>query len=310
MAAETNTIFTSDLARVRVVDFNYQFTGSIKKLTEALGITRKIAVQEGTTLKAIQVTGTLESGNVGEGELIPLSHYETTEVPVGEITLHKWRKATTAEAILKRGYDQAVSETTDKMVKDIQKTIRNDLFTFMGTGTGTASGVSLQAALANGWGVLQTLWEDDAVETVYFLNPQDVSDYLGTAQITMQTAFGMNYIANFLGLGTVFMNSNVPKGTYYATAKENIIMYFVNVGTSELAQAFGLTTDETGYIGINEYPDKGTARVLDLVMSGVTFFPERIDGIVVGTIGEDAGGGDAGDEGAGDEGAGDDEQGA
>ena len=32
MAAETNTIFTSDLARVRVVDFNYQFTGSIKVL--------------------------------------------------------------------------------------------------------------------------------------------------------------------------------------------------------------------------------------------------------------------------------------
>lgn len=300
MAAETNTIFTSDLARVRVVDFNYQFTGSIRKLTEALGITRKIAVQEGTTLKAIQVTGTLESGNVGEGELIPLSHYETTEVPVGEIALRKWRKATTAEAILKRGYDQAVGETTDKMVKDIQRTIRNDLFTFMGTGTGTASGAALQAALANGWGVLQTLWEDDAVETVYFLNPQDVSDYLGTAQITMQTAFGMNYIENFLGLGTVFMNSNVPKGKYYATAKENIIMYFVNVGTSELAQAFSLTTDETGYIGINEYPDKDTARVLDLVMSGVTFFPERIDGIVVGTIGADAG----------DEGAGDDEQGA
>lgn len=284
MAAETNTIFTSDLARVRVVDFNYQFTGSIRKLTEALGITRKFAVQEGATLKAIQVTGTLESGNVGEGELIPLSHYETTEVPVGEITLRKWRKATTAEAILKRGYDQAVAETTDKMVKDIQKTIRNDLFTFMGTGTGTASGTGLQAALANGWGVLQTLWEDDAVETVYFLNPQDVSDYLGTAQITMQTAFGMNYIENFLGLGTVFMNSNVPKGKYYATAKENIIMYFVNVGTSELAQTFSLTTDETGYIGINEYPDKDTARVLDLVMSGVTFFPERIDGIVVGTI--------------------------
>ena len=310
MAAEINTIFTSDLARVRVVDFNYQFTGSIRKLTEALGITRKIAVQEGTTLKAIQVTGTLESGSVGEGELIPLSHYETIEVPVGEITLHKWRKATTAEAILKRGYDQAVGETTDKMVKDIQKTIRNDLFTFMGTGTGTASGAVLQAALANGWGVLQTLWEDDAVETVYFLNPQDVSDYLGTAQITMQTAFGMNYIENFLGLGTVFMNSNVPKGKYYATAKENIIMYFVNVGTSELAQAFSLTTDETGYIGINEYPDKDTARVLDLVMSGVTFFPERIDGIVVGTIGAAAGGDDAGDEGAGDEGAGDDEQGA
>ena len=284
MAAETNTIMQADLARVRVADFNLQFTGNLRKLTEALGVTRKIAVQEGASLKMLKVTGTLESGNVAEGELIPLSHYETEEVAVGEVKLNKWRKGTTAEAILKGGYDQAVGATTDKMVKDIQKTIRGDLFTFMATGTGTASGSGLQAALANGWGKLAVLFEDDAVETVYFLNPMDVSDYLGTAQVEMQTLFGMNYIKNFLGLGDVFLNSNVPEGKYYATAKENIVLYYVNVGAGDIKAAFGLTTDETGYIGINEYPDKDTARVIDLVMSGVTFFPERIDGIVVGTI--------------------------
>ena len=284
MAAETNTIMQADLARVRVADFNLQFTGNLRKLTEALGVTRKIAVQEGATLKMLKVTGTLESGNVAEGELIPLSKYETEEVAVGEVKLNKWRKGTTAEAILKGGYDQAVGATTDKMVKDIQKTIRGDLFKFMATGTGTATGATLQAALANGWGKLAVLFEDDAVETVYFLNPMDVSDYLGTAQVEMQTLFGMNYIENFLGLGDVFLNSNVPEGKYYATAKENIVLYYVNVGAGDIKSAFGLTTDETGYIGINEYPDKDTARVIDLVMSGVTFFPERKDGIVVGTI--------------------------
>lgn len=284
MAAETNTILTSDLARVRVLDFNYQFTGSIRKLTEALGVTRKIAVQEGASLKAIKVTGTLASGEVAEGELIPLSKYKTEEVPVGEAALKKWRKATTAEAIIKGGYDQAVGATTDKMVRDIQKTIRTQFFTYLGTGTGTASGVGLQAALANGWGKLQTLWEDDAVEIVYFLNPMDVSDYLGKAEITVQTAFGMNYIENFLGLGTVFLNSSVPAGKYYATAKENVIMYYINVSNSDVSRAFNLTSDETGYIGISEFPDYTTARVEDLVMSGVTFFPERLDGIVVGTI--------------------------
>ena len=282
--AENNTIMQADIARVRVADFNLQFTGNLQKLTEALGVTRKIAVQEGATLKQIKVVGTLESGNVAEGELIPLSHYETEEVGVGEIKLNKWRKGTTAEAILKGGYDQAVGATTDKMVKDIQKTIRGDLFTFMGTGTGTASGASLQPALANAWGKLAVLFEDDAVETVYFLNPMDVSDYLGNAQVEMQTLFGMNYIKNFLGLGDVFLNSNVPAGKFYATAKENIVLYYVNVGSGDIASAFGLTTDETGYIGINEYADKDTARVIDLVMSGVTFFPERQDGIVVGTI--------------------------
>lgn len=284
MAAETNTIMQADLARVRVADFNLQFTGNLLKLTEALGVTRKIAVQEGATLKMLKVTGTLQSGTVAEGELIPLSKYTTEEVAVGEVKLNKWRKGTTAEAILKGGYDQAVGATTDKMVKDIQKTIRGDLFTFMKTGTGTATGTTLQAALANGWGKLAVLFEDDAVETVFFLNPMDVADYLGTAQVEMQTLFGMNYIKNFLGLGDVFLNSNVQQGKYYATAKENIVLYYVNVGAGDIKSAFGLTTDETGYIGINEYADKDTARVIDLVMSGVTFFPERKDGIVVGTI--------------------------
>lgn len=284
MAVETNTIMQADLARVRMVDFNLQFTGSLRKLIEALGVTRKIAVQEGAALKMLTVTGTLQSGEVAEGDLIPLSKYQTVETPVGEVKLNKWRKATTAEAILKGGYDQAVGATTDKMVKDIQKTIRTGLFSFMETGSGTATGDGLQAALANGWGKLSVLFEDDAVETVYFLNPMDVADYLGTAQVTMQTAFGMTYIENFLGLGTVFLNSSVPQGKYYATAKENIVMYYVNVGSGDIRASFNLTTDETGYIGINEYADNDTARVLNLVMSGVTFFPERKDGIVVGTI--------------------------
>ena len=284
MSAEANTIMNSDLARIRTIDFNLQFTGSIKKLKEALGVTREQKVVEGSTLKVLKVTGTLQNGSVAEGELIPLSKYQTTWTDVGTITLKKWRKATTAEAIVKKGYDQAVGETTDKMVKDIQKGIRADFFTALATGRGTAEGNGLQAALANGWGVLQTLWEDDAVETVYFLNPMDVADYLGTAQVSMQTAFGMNYIENFLGLGTVFLNSSVSAGTYYATAKENLILYYIDVAESELATVFGLQTDETGYIGINEFADKESARVEDLVMSGVTFFPERIDGIVVGTI--------------------------
>lgn len=284
MAAETNTIVKNDIARVRTIDFVLQFTGGIAKLMEALGVTRKIAVQDGATLKALKVTGALESGNVAEGELIPLSHYETEEVPVGEIKLNKWRKSTTAEAILKGGYDQAVGATTDKMVRDVQKTIRDNLFAFMATGTATATGTGLQAALANAWGKLQVLWEDDAIESVYFLNPMDVADYLGTAQVTMQTAFGMNYIENFLGLGTVFLNSHVPQGSFYATAKENVILYHVNVASGDIKTAFMLTTDETGYVGVREYPDENHACVNDLVMSGVTFFPERLDGIVKGTI--------------------------
>lgn len=290
MAAETNVIKQADIARVRSIDFVTQFNGSIQKMVEALGVTRKIAVQEGTALKMLKVTGTLASGTVAEGDIIPLSKYQTTETTVGEATLNKWRKQTTAEAIIKGGYDQAVGATTEKMVKDVQKTIRNGFFTFLATGTGTAAGTGLQAALANAWGKLAVKFEDDAIEAVYFLNPMDVSDYLGSAQVTMQTAFGMSYIENFLGLGTVFLNSGVPAGKIYATAKENIILYYINVSSGDIAGAFDLTTDQTGYVGIHEYANNERACVEDLVMSGVTFFPEHQDGIIVGTISAAAGG--------------------
>jgi hypothetical protein len=282
--AETNLIKSADLAKAREIDFALQFTGSIKKLTEVLSITRTVAKQAGTVLKTYKATGTLQSGAVPEGDTIPLSKYTTEAVSYGEITLNKWRKSTSAEAIVEKGFDQAVTMTTDRMLKDVQKKIRTDFFTFLATGEATATGAGLQGALAQGWGQLQTLFEDDEVETVYFVNPLDIADYLGTAQISTQTAFGMSYIENFLGLGTVFMNSSVPKGTYYATAKENLVLYYIPVNGAGLNEAFSFTSDETGYIGIHEVADYTNLTAYDTVVNGMTLFAERIDGVVVGTI--------------------------
>ena len=284
--AENNLIKKADLIKAREVEFTYNFSEGVKKLLEALGVTRKIAKQAGTVLKAYKATGTLESGAIAEGEVIPLSHYRTESVSFGELTLKKWRKATSAEAIIDRGYDQAVEMTTDRMLKDVQKTIRTDLFDFLATGTGEASGADFQSVLAQAWGQLQVLFEDDAVEGVYFVNPLDIADYLAEASISTQTAFGMTYVEDFLGLGTVIMNASVPKGKIYATAKENIVLYYIPVNGADLGEAFEFTADATGYIGIHETPDYTNMTASDTVISGMVFFAERIDGVVVGTIGE------------------------
>lgn len=286
--AENNLIKRADLAKAREIEFTYTFSESVRKLMEALGVTRKIAKQAGTVLKAYKATGTLESGEVPEGDTIPLSKYKTEPVTFGEITLKKWRKATSAEAISDRGYDQAVEMTTDRMLKDVQKNIRTDFFEFMASGTGEASGANMQGALAQAWGQLQILFEDDAVSTVYFVNPLDIADYLAEAEISTQTAFGMTYVENFLGLGTVITNSSVPKGTVYATAKDNLVLYYIPVNGADLGEAFDFTSDETGYIGIHEEPDYTNMTASDTVINGMTLFAERIDGIVVGTIGAGA----------------------
>ena len=294
--AETNLIKAEDMKKAREIDFANQFNhDSLEKLIKVLGVTRKIPMMEGTTLYFYRTTGTLEDGDVPEGEIIPLSKYKTDKFPVGEIKLKKWRKAASAEAITKSGYEAAVRDTDAALLRDVQVGVRTDLFGFLnaayssetsinGAGYTTAEGSTLQEALANAWGQIQVKFEDDTADTVYFVNPMDIADYLGAANISTQTAFGMNYIQDFLGLGTVIVSSRITKGTFIATAKQNFIMYHLTMG-GDTARSFGLTTDELGLIGINSgYRNEERAQIESLVMSGIQFLVEYAEGVVKGTI--------------------------
>ena len=286
--AETNLIKAQQMAKVLEVDFVHQFThNSLAKLLEVLGVTRKIPMMEGTTMYYYTTTGTLQSGAVPEGEIIPLSQYATTKTPIGEITLNKWRKAVSAEAIKKSGYEAAVRDTDTALLRDVQKGVRTSMFAFLNgtiTGSVAATGVGLQAALANAWGKLQVAFEDDAAEAVYFINPEDAADYLGGAQISLQTAFGLNYVENFLGLGTVILSSRITKGTFIATAKQNLILYYLTMN-GDVARAFDLTADELGFIGIKSgYQNEERAQLESLVMDGIQILVEYAAGVVKGTI--------------------------
>jgi hypothetical protein len=287
-AAETNVITTSDMVRAREIDFVNQFQhNSLSKFIQALGVTRKIAQPAGTTLYTYATTGTMESGLVPEGEIIPLSHYARTKTQIGEIVLKKWRKATTAEAIQKSGRAEAIAETDKALISDIQKGIRSDFFTNLATfataGT-AASGADLKDCLAHCWGKLQVLFEDDTAQAVYFINPEDAADYLGAAALTTQTAFGLNYVENFLGLGTVFITSRVAKGTVIATAKDNLILYYISMNGGDLPTEFNLTADQLGYIGVTSFITEERAQSEIMAMSGLQFLVEYANGVVKGTI--------------------------
>lgn len=286
--AESNLITKTQMSKVREVDFVQQFAhNSLAKLVEVLGVTRKIPMQEGTTMYMYTTSGTLQSGSVAEGAVIPLSQYARNKTAVGSITLNKWRKATSAEAIMKSGYEEAVRATDAALLRDVQKTVRSAFFTLVNGSIANSTFVveeTVQGALAAAWGQLQVKFEDDTAEAVYFLNPLDVADYLKTAQITVQTAFGFNYIENFLGLGTVILTSRVTQGTFFATAKENIVLYYLTMG-GDIAGKFGLTTDELGYIGIKtDIPTEQRAQLETLVMSGIQFFVEYAEGVIKGQI--------------------------
>lgn len=277
------TVKVADLARVQDVEFINRFNRTAQSLLNLLGQTEPIMQALGTNLKMYRASGTLESGDVAEGADIPVSAYKNELVGTYEVKLNKWAKETTQEAVIKRGYDQAVDRTDTALIRDIQKQIKAQIFTLLSGGTGKAKGDTLQQALANCWGALAVAFQDEGTATpVYFVNPMDAASYLGTANVTLQTAFGMSYLQNFLGLGTLVVDADVPQGTVYASARENLNVYSTNMAS---VPGFAFYSDESGLAGVYHEPRYENGVYRTYVDSCMTVFPEYQDRIIVGTIG-------------------------
>lgn len=282
-AAESNTMITTDLEPAISVDFTSRIGNNIKELQEVLGVSELISMSAGTDIKIYKMTRTNTPAQVGEGEDIPLTKITRKLVNTISLDLDKYRKNTTAEAIQKVGREIAVNQTDEKLILEIQKDIKKSFYTVLKSGTGTATGTNLQTALANLWAKLQVYYEDMDIEPIYFINPTDVANYLGTSQITMQNAFGFTYIENFLGLGTAMITPQAEAGKPIATAKQNLNGAYVPV-SGDLGQTFNLTSDETGLVGMTHQSISKNATIDTLLLSCVKFYPEFADGVFKATI--------------------------
>ena len=280
---ETN--LTRALGTAQSIDFANKFGTKLGDLTEILGVHRKISMPVGTVIKTYQSTVTLADGTVEPGAVIPLSKVELTDGPAQELKWDKRRKAVPAEDIQKYGFERAINITDNKLLTELQKNLRTKLFENLGTGTGTATGAGIQAALAQAWGKVQVAFEDDAVRTIAFVNPLDVADYLAKANITIQNAFGMSYVENFLGVDLVMMSSRVEKGTAYVTAAENLVLAYADVN-GEIDKAFDFVKDSTGVIGVTKDINKQRLTAETITLSGLVLYAEILDGVIVTTITE------------------------
>lgn len=283
-AAEENMTAAADLNPAISIDFVSRITSNIRELQAVLGITEMEAMSAGTSIKIYKMEQVDTPEQVGEGETIALTKIQRVLARTIELTLEKFRRNTSAEAIQKVGREMAINQADEKLVKGIQKKIKQDFYDVLLSGTGKASGTSLQSVLANIWSGLQKFHEDEEVAPVYFVSPDDVADYLGTAQISMQNAFGMSYVQDFLGLGTVIVSPRLAKGKVVGVAKENLHGAYVPANSGDVARTFGLTADATGMIGIGHFAVSGNATIDTLAMAGVAFYPELLDGVIVGTI--------------------------
>lgn len=275
---------TEKLNKVQSIDFAEMFGKKMTTLQQMLGIQRTLPMPVGSVIKTYKSKVVLESGEVDKGDLIPLSQVELEDGESIELKFSKHRKAVAAEDIQKYGFERAVTITDAKLIKELQKDIRTKLFTQLGTATGVAKGKGLQGAMAQGWGSVQKVFEDDGVNTIVFINPMDAADYLAKGNITVQKEFGLNYVQNFLGADIAVITASVDKGNLYATASDNLCLSYAVVNGGELGKAFDFVTDSTGIIGVTKDVDKQRLNAETITLSAIALFAERLDGVIKVTI--------------------------
>lgn len=282
--AEENLITSSDIEPAISIDFTSRLNSNITELQTLLGVTDMTPMSSGTVIKMYKMVQVNTPEQVGEGETIKLTKFERKAVKQIELTLKKYRKSTTAEAIQKFGRSRAINDSDALLVSGIQKEIKGSFYDSLKNATGSATGSNLQSTLAAVWGAIKQQYKDTDATPIYFVSTADVADYLGNAQINLQTAFGFTYIENFLGLGTVVITPELDAGEVYGTAKENINGAYVPATSGDVAQTFGLTGDATGLVGMTHQIKGDNATVETIAFSGVVFYPEITDGIIKGTI--------------------------
>ena len=291
--AKENLIVTSDIqVTARELDFVTRFANSWEHLREIMGIMRPVKKQPGSILKSKYVEGTLQSGAVGEGEAIPYSNFKVKEKEYAEMTIEKFSKAVSIEAIKDHGYENAVQMTDDQFLFELQTNVTSRFYDYLNTGSLTSTQATFQMAMAMAKGnVLNKFKQMHKTVTgvVAFVNVLDVYEYLGTADISVQTQFGFTYLKDFMGYNTVFLLSDdeIARGKVIATAVDNIVLYYVDPADSDFAKA-GLkyTTDNvTGLIGVHTQGNYGTAVSEMFAILGLTLFAEYLDGIAVVTVG-------------------------
>lgn len=296
MAKANLTTSTDVQVAARELDFVTRFEHSWEHLREILGIMRPVKKSPGSVLKSKYTEGTLQDGKVGEGEDIPYSKFVVKEKTYAEMTIEKFAKAVSIEAIKDHGYDNAVQMTDDEFLFQLQTNVTDRFYEYLNTGELKDEQATFQMALAMAKGaVLNKFKKMHRVATgvVGFVNVLDVYEYIGAAEITVQNQFGFQYIKDFLGYDVVFLLSDdeIARGKVIATPVENIVMYYIDPSESDFARA-GLvytTSGETNLIGFHTQGNYNTAVSEAFAIMGVTLFAEYLDAIAVMSFGDGLG---------------------
>lgn len=294
MAPKANLTTSSQITiNPREVDFVTSFTDNWEALRNILGIMRPIKKAPGTKLTSykVEVDGTIQTTTT-EGEEIPFTKMKVTPVSYGDITIKKYAKSVSLEAVAKYGAEVAVEKTDAQFINELQGGVLSDFYTFLGTGTLTGTQKTWQRALAIAKGAVLDKFATmgkTVTDVVGFANIMDLYDYIGDAAITVQSAFGLQYVKDFMGYSTLFLlpAKYVASKTVIATPVENIDLYYIDPSDSDFAK-LGLdytVVGETNLIGAHVEGDYSRATGDMYAIMGLKLWAEYLDGICVVTVG-------------------------
>ena len=184
----------------REIDFVTRFGQNWDALMTIMGITRAIRKTPGTQLVSYSASVALESGNVDPGEVIPYSKATIVKAAKGDLEIEKYAKAVPIEDVAKYGASIAVQKSDDAFLNELQNVVLARFYTFMNTGSLTSVYTTFQMALAMAKGNVLDKFKKmrkTVTNVVGFCNTLDAYEYLGAAGITVQSAFGVDYIGEF-----------------------------------------------------------------------------------------------------------------
>ena len=278
----------------REIDFVSRFSQNWDALREILGIMNPVRKTPGTQLVSYTAKVDLEDGDVGPGYVIPYSKATVQQFTKANIDLEKYAKAVPIEDVNNYGAAVAVQKTDEAFLNELQSKVLDDFYTFLADDTSAETGTetTFQMAVAMAIGTVRDKFKKlrkNVSDIVVFVNTLDAYRYLGGAGITVQTAFGIDYVQNFMGAKTVIVSSDIEEGKVIAVPADNIVLYYVDPADGDFAQ-LGLkyTVDgDTNLIGFHADGNYSTAVGESFALMGIKLWAEYADGIAIFTIDPD-----------------------
>lgn len=283
-------VFTNVTARE--IDFVTRFGQNWDALRDILGIMRPIKKAPGSQLISYTASIALESGAVEPGEVIPYSKTTVAQAAKGDLNIEKYAKAVTIEDVSKYGAEVAVEKTDEAFLNQLQNNVLTRFYGFLNTGSLVDGAATWQMALAKAKGMVVDKFQKmrkTVTEVVGFANVLDFYNYLGAADITVQTQFGLTYVKNFMGYSTLFLLSDpdIAQGSVLACPVENIDLYYIDPNDAEFRK-LGLNytvQGETNLIGFHANGNYSTAVGESFALMGMALWAEYLDGISIIYVG-------------------------